>query len=215
MQTSILLVILTKCKLCNVILITFYYRYDFFADYMKYEPDFFLYPPPAPSVPPASHIVMSIVFLENCPNSTFETRPGLIIMSQDHLCNPDVIDAYFLTTRLLAESLLTQWLGHTLAPKHVFDTWLLSGLVRYISGLYLRSRFGINEWKLSIKRDMARVATLDVDEPPLYPLDCDPATGMESINPRRLAKGYYGIGYGEMNDCLRAEFLVLKVYSVY
>jgi hypothetical protein len=58
---------------------------------------------------------------------------------------------------------------------------------------------------------MARVAELDVDEPPLYPLDCDPVAGIESINPRRLAKGFYGIGYEEMNDCLRAEFVVLKV----
>lgn len=58
---------------------------------------------------------------------------------------------------------------------------------------------------------MARVASLDVDQPPLYPLDCDPDGGAESNNPRRLAKGFYGIGYGEMNDCLRAEFVVLKV----
>lgn len=69
---------------------------------------------------------------------------------------------------------------------------------------------------------MNRVAQLDINQPPLYPLDAD-----DSSNPRRLDQcmcsellrlsldlAYLGIGMDETSENRRAEFVVLKVCGV-
>jgi aminopeptidase N len=43
------------------------------------------------------------------------------------------------------------------------------GLTVYVSSCYLKRRYGVNEWKYRLKKDMERVCELDVHQAPLCP----------------------------------------------
>jgi hypothetical protein len=63
-----------------------------------------------------------------------------------------------------------QWFGEYIFRKNESDIWLSYGLSHYISSLFVKKHFGLNEYKYRLKKDFERIFMLDVNQPPLFNL---------------------------------------------
>ncbi|KAJ3342193.1 hypothetical protein HDU93_002983 [Gonapodya sp. JEL0774] len=109
-----------------------------------------------------------IVFLEDTYNPV-ATGAGISVLSSHLLVDDHVIDQVYETRKLMARALAQQWFGNYIVPNSWLDIWIQIGLANYISGLFLKKMFGTNEYRFRIRKDMERLAELDIRQPPLAP----------------------------------------------
>ncbi|KAJ3221301.1 hypothetical protein HK099_003605, partial [Clydaea vesicula] len=150
-----------------------------------------------------------IVFMEDTILPSF-SGASILFCANHLLLQKDIIDQVYITKKILCKGLVKQWIGHSLVYKHATDIWLFVGLVHYITSLYLKQKFGTNEWKYNLKRDMDRVCDLDINQPPLCPIfSLSPPENTQVQDPIDY---FYVENYHPDEDTLnlRSEFLVLK-----
>ncbi|OZJ04517.1 hypothetical protein BZG36_02242 [Bifiguratus adelaidae] len=118
-----------------------------------------------------------MVFIEDA-WSPMMSSASLALCSTTFLHSADIIDQVYETRRELTLALATQWFGIHITPRIWPDFWLVSGLARYISGVFMRKHFGNNEYRLRLRKDINRCCALDKGRPPIYntqlPIPLDP-----------------------------------------
>ncbi|KNE63234.1 hypothetical protein AMAG_08383 [Allomyces macrogynus ATCC 38327] len=77
-------------------------------------------------------------------------------------------DATLEHRRAVMHALAYQWFGCWIQPKNWGDYWVLLGLSAYMASRFFRSHFGKSEYQYRLKKDIQRLAVLDVHMPPLY-----------------------------------------------
>lgn len=124
------------------------------------------------SYPFGSH---KLVFVEELPTQRFDAAT-LSLVTVDLLHGEDIIDQVYETRHSLSHALACQWIGINIQPKMYSDTWLVNGLGFYVTGLFMRKLFGMNEYRYRLKKDMERVIELDngVMPPICQPQSLDP-----------------------------------------
>ncbi|RUS23026.1 hypothetical protein BC937DRAFT_93382, partial [Endogone sp. FLAS-F59071] len=147
-----------------------------------------------------------VVFVEDawCPAMS---SASLAICSTHLLYPPDVIDQAYETRRTLSLALATQWLGIHIVPKVWPDIWLIVGMANFVTSMFLKKHLGNNEYRLRLKKDIARCCAMDVGRPPLYnhalpsPIDLDDLEFIELKAPlvlwmldKRMCKGGGSLG---------------------
>ena len=86
-----------------------------------------------------------------------------------------IIDQVYLTRKLSAEAVASQFYGCFIVPEKWSDNWLKKGIAKYLMGLFVKKTFGNNEYRYMIHEQMARVVQyeetyggiiLDSSQPP-------------------------------------------------
>jgi transcription initiation factor TFIID subunit 2 len=101
-----------------------------------------------------------IVFVDELSTQRFDSAT-LTLAPNDLLHGEDAIDQVYETRQVLSHALAVQWIGINIIPKTWSDLWLVNGLGLYITGLFLRKLFGINEYRFRLKKDMDRILERD------------------------------------------------------
>ena len=99
-----------------------------------------------------------------------EHTAGLSICSNRLLFPADIIDTEQDVMRKLAHALATQWLGIHVIPNQPVDRWVTIGLSHYMTGLYIKSVFGNNDYHFRQKTLADKLTELDVQRPPIWNL---------------------------------------------
>ncbi|KAH9824294.1 hypothetical protein DFH28DRAFT_1103158 [Melampsora americana] len=105
----------------------------------------------------------------------------LTLYPSDLLYPSDIIDQVYETKSLLVHSLASQWVGVNIIPKSPSDTWLINGLSLYITAMYLKRVWGLNEYRFRLKKDMMKCVQLDVNKPPICQLGLPDAVDTEVL----------------------------------
>lgn len=111
-----------------------------------------------------------VVFVDELP-VTRHDGAAMCLASIDLLHPEDAIDPVFETRLSLSHGAATQWIGINIYQKTWSDGWLIHGLSSYVSGLFIQKLMGKNEYRFRLKKDMMRVADMDVGN---YPPICQP-----------------------------------------
>lgn len=90
----------------------------------------------------------------------------MCLASVDLLHPDDAIEPVFEARLSLSHGAAIQWLGINIYQKTWSDTWLVQGLGSYVSSLFIRKLMGNNEYRFRLKKDMMRVAEMDVGTMP-------------------------------------------------
>lgn len=124
------------------------------------------------SYPFSSH---KLVFVDELPTQRFDSAT-LSLVTVDLLHGEDAIDQVYETRLALSHALACQWVGINIQPKTNSDIWLTNGLGLYVTGLFIRKLFGLNEYRYRMKKDMDRVVESDKGSmPPIcQPQHLDP-----------------------------------------
>ncbi|KAI0375461.1 hypothetical protein BV20DRAFT_960622 [Pilatotrama ljubarskyi] len=113
-----------------------------------------------------------LVFVEELVTQRYDAAT-LSLVSVEMLHGEDAIDQVYEARHSLGHALACQWIGVNIQQKMWSDTWLVNGLGLYITGLFIRKLFGMNEYRYRLKKDMERVIELDNGSmPPI----CQPQT---------------------------------------
>lgn len=111
-----------------------------------------------------------LIFVKNLPKS-FISCANLTLISSDLLCESTDIDQTYETRRILCKALAEQYFNLRIDLKSQHDSWILKGIVNYLSELQLRTFHGNNDYRLRIKKDIERLVSLENSEnlyvPPL------------------------------------------------
>jgi transcription initiation factor TFIID subunit 2 len=99
-----------------------------------------------------------------------EHSAGLSLCSNRLLFPRDIIDTEQEVIRKLAHALATQWLGIHVVPNQATDRWVTIGLSHYMTGLYMKSVFGNNDYQFRQKTLADKLTELDVQRPPIFNL---------------------------------------------
>lgn len=126
-----------------------------------------------------------LVFLDTVYNPMI-TGATMGVFGSHLLLSPEVIDQVFETRRILARALISQWFGHYIVSKSWVDTWLITGLIRYLTELFIRKTLGKNEFRFHLRKSMHRVTQLDVRQAPLCPISMSPSDLTLLQSPRLL-----------------------------
>jgi transcription initiation factor TFIID subunit 2 len=92
---------------------------------------------------------------------------SLNLCSSRLLYSERMIDSIYPVTRQLAFFLASQWVGVNTVPRLWSDIWLTMGLAYYMTGLFLRSLMGNNEYRFRLKQAAMEVTEQDIGRPPL------------------------------------------------
>jgi transcription initiation factor TFIID subunit 2 len=127
------------------------------------------------SYPFGSH---KLVFVDELPAERFDSAT-LSLVRAEFLHGDDAIEQVFETRQLLSHALACQWIGINIVQKTWADTWVVNGLGLYITGLFIRRIFGNNEYRFRLRKDMDRVAAMDIGSlPPIcQPSHLEPPDG--------------------------------------
>ncbi|KAJ3372619.1 hypothetical protein GGF31_001639 [Allomyces arbusculus] len=93
---------------------------------------------------------------------------GMTLFDVTALAEPTRPDATLEHRRAVMHALAYQWFGCWIQPKNWGDYWVLLGLSAYMASRFFRSHFGKSEYQYRLKKDIQRLAVLDVHMPPLY-----------------------------------------------
>lgn len=92
---------------------------------------------------------------------------AMALFSSDVLHPPSILDHVYETRHALAHALAVQWSGINVIPRSPSDSWLTIGIALHITSLFLKSIWGINEYRFRIKKDMIRCVAQDVQREPI------------------------------------------------
>lgn len=92
-----------------------------------------------------------------CDVSSYST---MAIMSLTLLHSSAIIDQIYITRRLCALAVASQFYGCFITSDRWSDHWLKRGIANYLAGLYVKKTFGNNEYRSMIHKCMDRVVSL-------------------------------------------------------
>ncbi len=101
------------------------------------------------------------VFVDELPTQRFDSAT-LALISNDVLHGEDAIEQVYESRQTLSHALACQWVGINILPKTWSDLWLVNGLGSFVTALFFRQMFGNNDYRFRLRRDMDRIAELDV-----------------------------------------------------
>lgn len=91
---------------------------------------------------------------------------NVVVIASECITYSDSIDVFYKLIFAAAQGIARVVGG--LQSKTFADEWVVRAISRYVALLYMQKRVGHNEFMVRIKRDMQRVAALDVVQPPLH-----------------------------------------------
>ncbi|KAL9606039.1 MAG: hypothetical protein Q9179_000772 [Wetmoreana sp. 5 TL-2023] len=113
-----------------------------------------------------------------------DAMPEIIHTGFLTLCNnrllfpPDVLEPLEGVTRQMIHALASQWMGVSIIPKELSDTWVVVGTAYFMTDAFLRKLFGKNDYGYRQKQATDQVTDLDIGRPSIFdtgPLvDLDP-----------------------------------------
>ncbi|KAK5105211.1 Transcription initiation factor TFIID subunit 2 [Lithohypha guttulata] len=120
----------------------------------------------------------SYCFVEDHPDRP-ASFAGLVVCSSRMLYPESIIDPQQEVTRLLIQTITTQWLGIQIVPKQPEDTWVVVGSALFLAELFMKELCGNNEHRWRMKTVADQVCELDHERPSIWDmgriLHVDPA----------------------------------------
>lgn len=104
-----------------------------------------------------------IIFVKDLPKS-FISAANMTVISSDLLCESTDIDQTFETRRILCKALAEQYFNLRIDLKSENDSWILKGIVNYLSEIQLKTFHGNNDYRLKIKKDVEKLVQLENSE---------------------------------------------------
>ncbi|KAL8653766.1 MAG: hypothetical protein Q9210_001902 [Variospora velana] len=101
----------------------------------------------------------------------------LTICSNNLLFPADVIEPLERVSRQMVNALASQWMGVSVIPKELSDTWVVVGIASFMTDAFLRKLFGKNDYGYRQKQAADLVVDLDVGRPSIY--DTGPLVGLD------------------------------------
>ena len=98
-----------------------------------------------------------LVFVDEAPMDEVTSYAGLSLFPLSLLHHSRIIDPVMMVRTTLAHAVASQFFGVFLAPHSWSDAWLVRGLARYITGLYINKVFGNNEYLFHLNRTQNQV----------------------------------------------------------
>ncbi|KAA8893277.1 hypothetical protein FN846DRAFT_547784 [Sphaerosporella brunnea] len=108
-----------------------------------------------------------LCFVDDLATDTVESA-SLALCSNSLLFPEAIVDPLWDVTKKLTYALTTQWSGIQIVPKDWADIWVIIGLSYWMTGQFLRTLFGNNEYRFRLKKDAERICELDIGRPSLY-----------------------------------------------
>ena len=99
-----------------------------------------------------------------------EHTASLSICSTRLLFDEGIIDPEIENTRTLVHAIASQWIGVSIVPNEKSDRWITIGLSHFMTGLFMKSLTGNNEYSFRQKTLSDRLVELDIDRPSLHAL---------------------------------------------
>jgi transcription initiation factor TFIID subunit 2 len=99
-----------------------------------------------------------------------EHTASLSICSTRLLFSEKMIDPEYENTRILVHAIASQWIGVSIVPAEKSDRWITIGLSHFITGLFMKSLCGNNEYSFRQKTLSDRLVELDIERPSLHAL---------------------------------------------
>lgn len=99
-----------------------------------------------------------------------EHTASLAMCSSRLLFSADIIDPEKEVVRTLVHAVATQWMGIHVVPSLPCDRWVTIGLSHYMTGLFMKTMFGNNDYHFRQKTLADRLVELDVQRPTLFSL---------------------------------------------
>lgn len=99
-----------------------------------------------------------------------EHTASLSICSNRLLLGEDIIDPEIENVRTLVHAIASQWFGVAIVPNQKCDRWITIGLSHFMTGLFMKSLCGNNEYAFRQKTLSDRLVELDIDRPSLHAL---------------------------------------------
>ncbi len=89
--------------------------------------------------------------------SDVTTYATMSIMNTTMLHSSAIIDQVYITRKLMAETVASQFYGSFITIDKWSDRWLKRGLILYLTGMYIKKTFGNNEYRNIIHEEMGKV----------------------------------------------------------
>ncbi|XP_070555415.1 transcription initiation factor TFIID subunit 2-like [Ptychodera flava] len=86
---------------------------------------------------------------------------SMTIFSTNILHSSHVIDQTFTSRRLMAHAVAQQFFGSYICMQSWPDAWLIKGIAEYLNGLYIKKKFGNNEYRHMISKILKRVCNAE------------------------------------------------------
>lgn len=109
----------------------------------------------------------NLCFVDDAACDTVSTA-SLSICSNRLLFPENIIDPMYDSTRSLVYALASQWIGVSLIPREITDTWVTVGMAYYITDTFMKKLCGNNEYRFRIKQMSDRVCELDFERPSIH-----------------------------------------------
>ncbi|TGZ83661.1 hypothetical protein EX30DRAFT_88447 [Ascodesmis nigricans] len=108
-----------------------------------------------------------VCFVDDLPTDTVESAS--LALCSNRLLFPDtIIDPLWPVTKAITYALTAQWSGIQVVPKDWADIWVIVGIAYWMTGCFMRSLTGNNEYRYRLKKDAERICELDIGRPSLY-----------------------------------------------
>lgn len=101
-----------------------------------------------------------MVFVSN-PRAPSHVGVTMAVFSSELLHPANIIDQAIETRQALSLALIQQWVGVNIIQRTMSDTWIITGLMLYIHGLFIRHLLGNNEYRFRLKKDIDRCVHAD------------------------------------------------------
>ncbi|RFU28361.1 hypothetical protein B7463_g7967, partial [Scytalidium lignicola] len=103
-------------------------------------------------------------------NTDTEHVASLSLCSSRLLFGEAVIDPEVENTRKLVHAAASQWIGVSIIPNQATDRWVVIGISQFITGLFMKSLCGNNEYLFRQKILTDQLVELDINRPSIYAL---------------------------------------------
>lgn len=110
-----------------------------------------------------------LVFVDDQVHDT-EHAASLTICSNRLLFPEKIIDPEVENVRTLVHGIASQWIGVGITPAQPHDRWITIGLSHYITGVFMKTLCGNNEYAFRQKSLSDKLVELDFQRPSLYAL---------------------------------------------
>ncbi|KAL7273994.1 Transcription initiation factor TFIID subunit 2 [Rhizina undulata] len=108
-----------------------------------------------------------LCFVDDLATDTVEAA-SLAVCSNRLLFPETIIDPIYPVTRALTYAIVAQWAGVQVVPKDWADIWVIVGIAYWMTGCFLKSLMGNNEYRFRLKKDAEKICELDIGRPSLY-----------------------------------------------
>lgn len=108
-----------------------------------------------------------LCFVDELAADTVESA-SLVLCSSGLLFPEVIVDPLWPVTKKLTYALTAQWAGVQVVPKDWSDIWVIIGIAYWMTGCFLKTLMGNNEYRFRLKKDAERITELDIGRPSLY-----------------------------------------------